>query len=162
MSRVGRTVVWSVTALVFVPAAAGCAGNAPGAKPEPKAAVVSNDADRLAKCIRLPGKTRRVSWITHPLGTPDARAPGPTDYKLQGIAWLANGEATRLRGIGTWRLQSPEIPLPKELDSLLDRRGSWVRSGDLEEDGVEGSPHFLLNLDANALYFWAVNPHCQQ
>ncbi|MFC9622946.1 hypothetical protein ACFTXM_24150 [Streptomyces sp. NPDC056930] len=127
----------------------------------PEAAAVSSDAGQLAKCVPLPGKTERVSWITHPLGTPDARVPGPTDHKWQGIAWLADGEAMRLRGIGTWQLQSPEIPLPKELAPLLDRRGSWVRSPDLEEDSVDGSPHFLLNLDANALYFWAVNPHCR-
>ncbi|MDF6017677.1 hypothetical protein [Streptomyces sp. JH34] len=149
--------------VLLVSVTVGC--TASGRPGEPTKSVdapeIRTDAAQLAKCVELPGKPQRVRWRIRTLGTVDGRAPGPTDFQLEGVAWLADGEAARLRAAGAWEPDSSGVFVPEELSPTLGKAHGWTRNVGLEEDAVEGAPHFLLNQGANALYVWALNPQCQ-
>ncbi|WP_033216525.1 hypothetical protein [Kitasatospora phosalacinea] len=157
MHGAGRTPLLIGAALALASAATACTADAP----KPQAAEVRTDAQLLAKCVTLPAEADGVHWTYRTLGTANPRVPGPTDYGLDGIAHLSDGEAARLHDTGTWTPAPATHQPPAELTALLDHPvGTWLRTPALDDDSSSSTPHFLLDPGTNTLYFWAVNPHC--
>ncbi|MFE9422266.1 hypothetical protein ACFYNO_04785 [Kitasatospora sp. NPDC006697] len=146
--------------LVALAATACTAGGAARdrASAPPSAPVLRTDAAALATCVALPAKAQKVSWTSHPLGATGSREVGPTDFRLEGIAWLADGEAARLHGSGTWH--APVVQVPAQLSALLGQDdGGWVQQ-DAPPGSGPSAPDYLLDPGTGVLYFWAENPHC--
>ncbi|QKW18505.1 hypothetical protein HUT16_04980 [Kitasatospora sp. NA04385] len=146
-----------VLVLALALAATACTADPPKQQP----VEVRTDTASLAKCVTLPGRADSVHWTYRALGATDSRVPGPTDHALDGIARLADGEAARLHGSGTWTPADASHLPPAELTALLDHPvGSWLRTEALDDESSSSEPHFLLDPGTGTLYFWAINPHC--
>ena len=58
--------------------------------------VLQTNIDALAAVINLPVRPTAAAWLEIPLGNPDNRAPGPTDYRLDAFLTYSAEEAARV------------------------------------------------------------------
>ncbi|WP_405860618.1 hypothetical protein OG361_36745 [Streptomyces sp. NBC_00090] len=124
------------------------------------------------------GTVTGVEWASAPLGKADSRVPGPTDYRLSGVATLAKADVRRLLKEYAWTpaaeppdvlaIIAPGVPEESETSkapktptgSTASKRIAW-RSSEAFTSAVTGdvySATFHLDPVTGTMVFDAVNP----
>ncbi|MFE2556197.1 hypothetical protein ACFXGT_09195 [Streptomyces sp. NPDC059352] len=146
----------------------------------PKAEIRRDTAPILRRFPQF-GTVTGVEWASAPLGKADSRVPGPTDYRLSGVATLAKADVRRLLEEYAWTpsaeppdvlaIIAPGVPEESETSkasktptgstaSTASKGIAW-RSSEAFTSAVTGdvySATFHLDPATGTMVFDAVNP----
>jgi hypothetical protein len=139
-----------------VDAPKGAAASAPGPAGGPAAFVFRTEKEPIEGRFRWLAPVRSVRWTAFALGNADDRVPGPTDYEVDGVAWLTPAQLTALRADWTWHQESP-ADYPPGLDPSL-ATGTWWHSDEFDAARHLESGRFYLDPERGEVYFSVLNP----
>ena len=116
--------------------------------------------DELAQKINLPATPEKAVWLITPMGNPDNRVPGPTDYELTAVMQFSEAETEKLESILTKNNKSKagnvKIPewFPADLKNSANQAGK-IEGERFDAESFSQSPFLngtILKTDDGKFY----------
>ncbi|MFJ1552019.1 hypothetical protein [Streptomyces sp. NPDC088246] len=129
--------------------------------PETAEAEQTIERDKGPVLERFPefGDIIAVEWVTKEFGRP-SEMPGPTDFRVSGVAQLAKADAERLQQEHDW-VPADEAPATLEgISPKVPKGVAWQVSEGFTSEVTGGAFEgtFFLDPEAGVMVFDAVNP----
>ncbi|MFE4537580.1 hypothetical protein ACFRKB_21235 [Streptomyces scopuliridis] len=123
------------------------------------AATIERDKEPVLERFPEFGDITAVEWVTKVLGRP-SEMPGPTDFRVSGVAQLADADAERLQQEYDW-VPAEEAPATLAgISSRVPEGVAWEVSKGFTSQVTGGTfeATFFLDPEAGVMVFDAVNP----
>ncbi|WP_274561532.1 hypothetical protein [Streptomyces spiramyceticus] len=128
-------------------------------KGQAEGAIQRDKAPVLERFPQL-GNITGVEWATAPLGSPTSDVPGPSDFRVSGVAHLAKEDLLLLQREYDWVPSAQPLGALESIAPLVLKGVAWKASEEFTSVVTGGgyTAAFHLDPDAGVVIFDAVNP----
>ncbi|MFF3664504.1 hypothetical protein [Microtetraspora malaysiensis] len=128
---------------------------------KPSATAIQREKEPVLERFPQFGGIASVQWDEVSLGKANSRAPGPTDYRLSGVAQLAKADVKRLKREYDWVPAEQSPAVLKSIKPLVPKGAVWKVSEEFTSTVTRAAyeADFYFDPVAGVMVFNSINAH---